>query len=183
MVQLFVHVSFCESWYIMQAYFFVFKNANVEMIPQQYILRRWMKNLIPAALSGYGEKNVVVENFANEATSIVDYCVHLLSKDEPRNSCSLCGGTDHNKRTCPGRFEVEEVVLPKKCVKRKLWNSCSLCGGTDHNKRTCPGKDNKEKDKIRAKTGQNQEQTGSMEKSRVKPDKVKAQSKQRKHQM
>nr|GEV10267.1 putative reverse transcriptase domain-containing protein [Tanacetum cinerariifolium] len=38
-------------------------------------------------------------------------------------------------------------------------------------------KDIKEKDKIRAKTGQNQEQTGSMEKSRVKPDKVKAQSK------
>nr|GEY81984.1 protein FAR1-related sequence 5 [Tanacetum cinerariifolium] len=32
----------------------------------------------------YGEKNVVVENFANEATSIVDHCIHLLSKDEPR---------------------------------------------------------------------------------------------------
>ncbi|GJS29418.1 protein FAR1-related sequence 5 [Tanacetum coccineum] len=29
-------------------------------------------------------KNVVVENFANEETSIVDHCVHLLSKDEPR---------------------------------------------------------------------------------------------------
>ncbi|GJZ13702.1 FAR1-related sequence 5-like protein, partial [Tanacetum coccineum] len=32
----------------------------------------------------YGEKNVVVENYANEATFIVDHCVHLLSKDEPR---------------------------------------------------------------------------------------------------
>ncbi|GJU96310.1 FAR1-related sequence 5-like protein [Tanacetum coccineum] len=45
-------------------------------------------NLIPAALRNkrnrYGEKNVVVENYANEATSIVDHCVHLLSKDEPR---------------------------------------------------------------------------------------------------
>nr|GEU60933.1 protein FAR1-related sequence 5-like [Tanacetum cinerariifolium] len=64
------------------------KNANVEMILQQYILRRWTKNLIPAALRNkrniYGEKNVVVENFTNEASSIVDYCVHLLSKDEPR---------------------------------------------------------------------------------------------------
>ncbi|GJS34676.1 FAR1-related sequence 5-like protein [Tanacetum coccineum] len=63
-------------------------NANVEMIPQQYILRRWTKNLIPAALRNkrnkYGEKNVVVENYANEATSIVDHCVHLLSKDEPK---------------------------------------------------------------------------------------------------
>nr|GEU80727.1 reverse transcriptase domain-containing protein [Tanacetum cinerariifolium] len=44
-------------------------------------------------------------------------------------------------------------------------------------------KDNKEKDKIRAKTGQNQEHTGSVEKSKVKPDKVKDQSKPRKHQM
>nr|GEX53756.1 ribonuclease H-like domain-containing protein [Tanacetum cinerariifolium] len=36
-------------------------------------------------------------------------------------------------------------------------------------------KDNTEKDKIRAKTGQNQEQMESVEKSKVKPDKVKAQ--------
>ncbi|GJX34313.1 protein FAR1-related sequence 5, partial [Tanacetum coccineum] len=80
--------AFCESWHIMQAYFCVFKNANVEMIQQKYVLRRWTKNLINAALKNkrniYGEKNVVVENFANEATSIVDHCVHLLSKDKPR---------------------------------------------------------------------------------------------------
>nr|GEX40515.1 hypothetical protein [Tanacetum cinerariifolium] len=130
------------------------KNANVEKIPQQYILRRWTKKLIAAALRNkrnrYGEKNVVIENYANEATSIVDHCVHLLSKDEPRlgafveklkslkkevevdcpnppsknktdyleqlvgvlkNSCSLCGGTDHNKRTCPGRFEGQDEVV------------------------------------------------------------------------
>ncbi|GJY43097.1 FAR1-related sequence 5-like protein [Tanacetum coccineum] len=46
------------------------------------------KNLIPATLRNkrnmYGEKNVVVENFSYEETSIVDHCVHLLSKDEPR---------------------------------------------------------------------------------------------------
>ncbi|GKC29005.1 protein FAR1-related sequence 5 [Tanacetum coccineum] len=66
----------------------LYKNANVEMIPQQYILRRWTTNLIPAALRNkrnkYGEKNVVVENFANEETWIVDHYVHLLSKYEPR---------------------------------------------------------------------------------------------------
>ncbi|GJY68164.1 protein FAR1-related sequence 5, partial [Tanacetum coccineum] len=59
----------------------------IEFNPQQYILRRWTKNLIPPALRNkrniYGEKNVVVENCVNEATSIVDHCVHLLSKDEP----------------------------------------------------------------------------------------------------
>nr|GEW00859.1 retrotransposon protein, putative, Ty1-copia subclass [Tanacetum cinerariifolium] len=42
-------------------------------------------------------------------------------------------------------------------------------------------KDNKEKEKIKSKTGQNQEQTRSVEKSGIKPDKVKAQSKPRKH--
>ncbi|GKA67987.1 protein FAR1-related sequence 5 [Tanacetum coccineum] len=81
--QLFVRVGI-----LCKHIFCVFKNANVEMIPQQYILRRWTKNLIPAALRNkrniYGEKNVVVENYANEETSIVDHCVHLLSKDEPR---------------------------------------------------------------------------------------------------
>nr|GEX36706.1 protein FAR1-related sequence 5 [Tanacetum cinerariifolium] len=191
--------AFCESWHIMQVYFFVFKNANVEMIPQQYILRRCTKNLIPAALRNkrnrYGEKNVVVENFTNEVTLIVDHCVYLLSKDEPmlgvfveklkslkkeveadcpnhpsknktdnleqlvrvlkppavdvnnptvgstkrrkklrikggkekaieknlkgRNSCLLCGGTDHNKRTCPRRFEVQDEVCQEKVVVQK----------------------------------------------------------------
>nr|GEY30083.1 hypothetical protein [Tanacetum cinerariifolium] len=43
--------------------------------------------------------------------------------------------------------------------------------------------DIKENDKISAKTGQNQEQTGSVEKFKVKPDKVKAQSKPKRHQV
>lgn len=70
--------------------FCVFKNANIEVIPSQYILRRWTKNLIPAALRNkrnrYGEKNEIVENYANEASSIVDHCIHMLSKDEVRLS-------------------------------------------------------------------------------------------------
>ena len=70
--------------------FCVFKNANIEVIPSQYILRRWTKNLIPAALRNkrnrYGEKNEIVENYANEASSIVDHCIHMLSKDEARLS-------------------------------------------------------------------------------------------------
>ncbi|GKD23404.1 protein FAR1-related sequence 5, partial [Tanacetum coccineum] len=138
--------------------FCVFKKANVERIPQQYILKRWTKNLIPATLRNkrnrYGEKNV-----------IVDHYVHLLSKDEPRlgtfveklklpkkdveadypnppsknktdnleqlvgvpkpavvdgrNSCSLCDTADHNKRTCPGRYEVQEEVVVQKEVSQE----------------------------------------------------------------
>ncbi|GKA43751.1 hypothetical protein Tco_0736475 [Tanacetum coccineum] len=30
-----------------------------------------------------------------------------------KNSCLLCGGADHNKRTCPGRFEVQVDVVQK----------------------------------------------------------------------
>ncbi|PWA77326.1 protein FAR1-RELATED SEQUENCE 5 [Artemisia annua] len=83
--QLFVRVGI-----LCRHVFCVFKNANIEVIPSQYILRRWTKNLIPAALRNkrnrYGEKNEIVENYANEASSIVDHCVHMLSKDAPRLS-------------------------------------------------------------------------------------------------
>ncbi|GKB54576.1 protein FAR1-related sequence 5 [Tanacetum coccineum] len=201
--QLFVRVGI-----LCKHIFCVFKNGNVEMIPQQYILRRWTKNLISVALRNkknkYGEKNMVVENFANAATLIVDHCVYLLSKDEPRlgafveklkslnkeveadcsnppsknktdnleqlvgvpkpvvvdvnnptvgstkgqkklcikggkekaiekslkgrNSCSLCGGTDHNKRTCPGRFEVQdEVVVQKEVCQEEVVVQKEVC--------------------------------------------------------
>ncbi|GKB15909.1 protein FAR1-related sequence 5 [Tanacetum coccineum] len=159
----------------------LYKNANVEMIPQQYILRRWTKNLIPAALRNkrnrYGEKNVVVENYANEATSIVDHCVHLLSKDEPRLGAfveKLKSLKKEVEADCPNppsknkTDNLEQLVgVPKpsvvdvnnptvgstkgrkklrikggkeKAIEKSLKgrNSCSLCGGTDHNKRTCP---------------------------------------------
>ncbi|GJX68542.1 FAR1-related sequence 5-like protein [Tanacetum coccineum] len=158
-------------------------NDNVEMIPQQYILRRWTKNLIPASLRNkrnrYGEKNVVVENYANEATSIVDHCVHLLSKDEPRlgafveklkslkkeveadcpnppsknktdNLEQLVGvpkpaAVDVNNPTVgstKGRKKLRIKGGKEKAIEKSLKgrNSCSLCGGTDHNKRTCPGR-------------------------------------------
>ncbi|GJV28565.1 FAR1-related sequence 5-like protein [Tanacetum coccineum] len=156
-------------------------NANVEMIPQQYILRRWTKNLIPAALRNkrnkYGEKNVVVENYANEATSIVDHYVHLLSKDEPKlcafieklkslkkevevdclnppsknktdNLEQLVGVSkppvvDVNNPTVgstKGRKKLRIKGGKEKAIEKSLndRNSCSLCGGTDHNKRTYP---------------------------------------------
>ncbi|GJV39751.1 protein FAR1-related sequence 5 [Tanacetum coccineum] len=174
--QLFVRVGI-----LCKHIFCVFKNANVELIPQQYILRRWTKNLIPAALRNkrnrYGEKNVVVENYANEATSIVDHCVHLLSKDEPRLGAfveKLKSLKKEVEADCPNppsknkTDNLEQLVgVPKpsvvdvnnptvgstkgrkklrikggkeKAIEKSLKgrNSCSLCGGTDHNKRTCP---------------------------------------------
>nr|GFA01925.1 protein FAR1-related sequence 5-like [Tanacetum cinerariifolium] len=174
--QLFVRVGI-----LCKHIFCVFKNANVEMIPQQYIMRRWMKNLIPATLRNkrnrYGEKNVVVENFANEATLIVDHCVHLLSKDEPRLGAFVeklkslkkeveadCLNPPSKNKTHnleqlvgvpkPPAFDVDNPTVGSTKGRKKLRikggkdktiekslkdrNSCSLCGGTDHNKRTCP---------------------------------------------
>nr|GEW29883.1 protein FAR1-related sequence 5 [Tanacetum cinerariifolium] len=52
------------------------------------VYRHWTKNLISATLRSkrnrYGNKNVIIENFTNEGTLILDHCVNLLSKDEPR---------------------------------------------------------------------------------------------------
>ncbi|GKC74445.1 hypothetical protein Tco_1120328 [Tanacetum coccineum] len=45
-----------------------------------------------------------------------------------RNSCSLCGGTDHNKRTCPGRFEVQdEVVIQKELCQEEVVVQNEVC--------------------------------------------------------
>nr|GEW70667.1 protein FAR1-related sequence 5 [Tanacetum cinerariifolium] len=131
--------------------FFVFKNANVKMIPQQYILRRWMKNLIPTALRNkrnkYGKKNVVVENYANEATFIVDHCVHLLSKHEPRAVVGVLKPPDVDVnnptvRSTKGRKKLRIKGGKEKAIEKRLkgMNSCSLCGSTDHNKRKCLGR-------------------------------------------
>ncbi|GKC21960.1 ribonuclease H-like domain-containing protein [Tanacetum coccineum] len=61
-----------------------------------------------------------------------------------RNSCSLCGGTDHNKRTCPRRFEgqdevvfqkevgQEEVLVQKEvCQEGQLFRSVDLAKGEE----------------------------------------------------
>ncbi|GKD48750.1 hypothetical protein Tco_1277726, partial [Tanacetum coccineum] len=45
-----------------------------------------------------------------------------------RNSCSLCGGTDHNKRTCPRRFEgQDEVVFQKEAGQEEVLVQNEVC--------------------------------------------------------
>ncbi|GJQ94152.1 hypothetical protein Tco_0005291 [Tanacetum coccineum] len=118
---------------------------------------------------------MVVENFLNEETLIVDHCVHLLSKDEPRLDAFVeklkllkkeveadCPNppsknkTDNLKQLVgvakPPAVNVNNpsVGTTKGCQKLRIkggkekaiekslkgMHSCSLCGGTDHNKRT-----------------------------------------------
>ncbi|GJT18981.1 protein FAR1-related sequence 5 [Tanacetum coccineum] len=106
-------------------------NANVEMIPQQYILRCWMKNLIPAALRNkrniHGEKNVVVENFANETTSInkTDNLEQLVGVPKPpavKVNNPTVGLNKGQKKLCI-KGEKEKAI--EKSLKGR--NSCSLC--------------------------------------------------------
>ncbi|PWA87421.1 FAR1 DNA binding domain, Zinc finger, SWIM-type, MULE transposase domain, FHY3/FAR1 family [Artemisia annua] len=58
--------------------FCVFKNCNVQKIPNQYLLRRWTRDLIPPGLrrkkNRYGKKNENVANLVVQATSLVDDC-------------------------------------------------------------------------------------------------------------
>ncbi|PWA91611.1 FAR1 DNA binding domain-containing protein [Artemisia annua] len=70
--------------------FCVFKNCNVQKIPNQYLLRRWSRDLIPSGLrwkkNRYGEKNENVANLVVQATSLVDDCCQILRNNEPRKN-------------------------------------------------------------------------------------------------
>ncbi|PWA37770.1 hypothetical protein CTI12_AA576330 [Artemisia annua] len=58
--------------------FFVFKNCNVLKVPDQYILKRWTRDLIPPDLrrqkARYGQENEEIEKLAIEASSLVESC-------------------------------------------------------------------------------------------------------------
>ncbi|PWA59439.1 FAR1 DNA binding domain, Zinc finger, SWIM-type, MULE transposase domain, FHY3/FAR1 family [Artemisia annua] len=58
--------------------FCVFKNCNVLKVPDQYILKRWTRDLIPPDLrrqkARYGQENEEIEKLAIEASSLVESC-------------------------------------------------------------------------------------------------------------
>nr|GEY92096.1 hypothetical protein [Tanacetum cinerariifolium] len=76
-----------------------------------------------------------------------------------------------------GYLKMEVKVTPTKHgrMPKPYSSPCFIanCFNVGYLKMEVKVKDIKEKDKIRAKTRQNQEQTGSVEKTKVKPDKVK----------
>ncbi|GJV36657.1 FAR1-related sequence 5-like protein [Tanacetum coccineum] len=164
-----------------------YKNFKVFCILDQYILRRWTKDLIPSDLrkkNCYGEKNEVIEKLAMEASIILDSCVHMLRNNEPKLSMFvnkmkaiksdleaeltivltrtvsdfvqefmgvkkpdkvkvknptgvIPKGREKQKHIKSGR-EISMKKSMKKSNKKK--NSCSVCGSTAHNRRTCPQK-------------------------------------------
>ncbi|GJS74641.1 FAR1-related sequence 5-like protein [Tanacetum coccineum] len=79
---------FLRYGFLCRHIFCVFKNRDINVIPKQYILRRWTRDIIPPDLrrqrNRYGEKNLTIERLTNEANFLVDDSLFLLSKDERR---------------------------------------------------------------------------------------------------
>nr|GEY51083.1 hypothetical protein [Tanacetum cinerariifolium] len=66
----------------------LFASKSHRTLQDQYILRRWTKDLIPPDLRNkkkrYGEKNETIEKLAMEASIILDSHVHMLRNNEPK---------------------------------------------------------------------------------------------------
>ncbi|PWA34659.1 FAR1 DNA binding domain, Zinc finger, SWIM-type, MULE transposase domain, FHY3/FAR1 family [Artemisia annua] len=74
--------NFARFGFLCRHIFCVFKNRDINVIPEQYILRRWTRDIIPPELrrkrNRYRGKNVEVERLTNKATSVVDECLFML---------------------------------------------------------------------------------------------------------
>jgi len=66
----------------------VLKNNHIEQIPTNYIMRRWMRDIIPPDLrsrrSRFSNANIGNQKMVNEVTSVVDDCLHLLVNDDKK---------------------------------------------------------------------------------------------------
>ncbi|GJY74790.1 FAR1-related sequence 5-like protein [Tanacetum coccineum] len=149
---------FVRSGILCRHIFCVFKNFKVSCIPDQHILRRWTRDLIPLHLRNkknhYAEKNEAIEKLAIEASIIVDSCIHMLRNNEQKLSVfvnkmkALKSEVEVNLPIVPTRtvfFDlVQEFMGVKKPDKIKVKNPTGVRpkGRTDHNRRTCPGKNN-----------------------------------------
>lgn len=55
------------------------------------------------------------------------------SRQRAVRKCSLCGGADHNKRTCPSKAPKKKTAR-----RRRRRKACSICRKSGHNRQTCP---------------------------------------------
>ncbi|GJV99343.1 FAR1 DNA binding domain, zinc finger, SWIM-type, MULE transposase domain containing protein [Tanacetum coccineum] len=106
---------FVRSGILCRHIFCVFKNFKVSCIPDQYILRRWTKDLIPPDLRNkknrYGEKNEAIEKLAMEASIILDSCVHMLRNNEPKLSVFV-----NKMKAIKSELEAELPIVPTRTV-------------------------------------------------------------------
>ncbi|GKC35846.1 FAR1 DNA binding domain, zinc finger, SWIM-type, MULE transposase domain containing protein, partial [Tanacetum coccineum] len=106
---------FVRSEILCRHIFCVFKNFKVSCIPDQYILRRWTKDLIPPDLRNkknrYDEKNEAIEKLAMEASIILDSCVHMLRNNEPKLSVFV-----NKMKAIKSDLEAELPIVPTRTV-------------------------------------------------------------------
>ncbi|GKB56731.1 RNA-directed DNA polymerase, eukaryota [Tanacetum coccineum] len=106
---------FVRSEILCRHIFCVFKNFKVSCIPDQYILRRWTKDLIPLDLRNkknrYGEKNEAIEKLSMEASIILDSCVHMLRNNEPKLSVFVS-----QMKEIKSKLEAELPIVPNRTV-------------------------------------------------------------------
>ncbi|GKB88028.1 FAR1 DNA binding domain, zinc finger, SWIM-type, MULE transposase domain containing protein [Tanacetum coccineum] len=106
---------FVRSGILCRHIFCVFKNFKVSCIPDQYILRRWTKDLIPPDLRNkknrYGEKNEAIEKLAMEASIILDSCVHMLRNNELKLSVFV-----NKMKAIKSDLEAELPIVPTRTV-------------------------------------------------------------------
>ncbi|GJX10969.1 FAR1-related sequence 9-like protein [Tanacetum coccineum] len=92
-----------------------YKNFKVSCIPDQYILRRWTKDLIPPNLRNkknrYGEKNEAIEKLAMEGSIILDSCVHMLRNNEPKLYVFI-----NKMKAIKSDLEAELPIVPTRIV-------------------------------------------------------------------
>ncbi|GKC14598.1 protein FAR1-related sequence 5 [Tanacetum coccineum] len=81
----------------------------------QYILRRWTRDLIPLHLRNkknrYAEKNEAIEKLAIEASIIVDSCIHMLRNNEQKLSVFV-----NKMKALKSEVEVNLPIVPTRTV-------------------------------------------------------------------
>ena len=91
--------------------FCVFKNRDIDVIPNQYVLRRWTRDIIPPGLrrkrNRYGERNVEIETLTNEATRLVDDCLFRLS-----NNVGMMGNFVEKLKKLKKEVEADVPIPP-----------------------------------------------------------------------
>ncbi|GJR77139.1 FAR1 DNA binding domain, zinc finger, SWIM-type, MULE transposase domain containing protein [Tanacetum coccineum] len=144
--------------------FYVLRMNNVKEFPENYLHKRWLKNVKP---SSFGRRRItgasdVVQSEMKELLNQVEIDVPTIPKvsskavmsamlgvDEPENV--LIGNPNLSKvkgTCCFSRMKPVAEVTAEKLAKRR---TCSVCGGKEgHNKRTCTNEPASTKPKVQA---------------------------------
>ena len=109
-------MNFARFGYLCRHIFCVMKGKAIEVIPEKYILRRWMRDILPPDIRKKRNLNNTegdkIMELSSTAYSAVDYCLNILAKDIPK----LTEYVESIKRL---KTEVEEANPNAKPLSKK----------------------------------------------------------------